>query len=563
MTKQIAAPMTFESLLARIEADPELTQVRARNLTCSIRRFVEVCGRTLQSEASFPSVRRWIENATPLARGVSKRRWGNIRCDVRLVLERYGAPTRAPLRGDLSPDWARLRNLVDDAPRFRRGLSNLFHWCSREGIAPADVCDAVMGKYLADLRERSLRCRPEKRFRDTCKLWNCAADSYSDWSRVRVSVPSYRKTVSFPWNAFPPSFLDDLDRYCAFMSGRDLLAENAPASPRRETTLQAHREHLKRFASGLVHAGFPMEDLTSLSVLVEARQFETALRFHLERFGGKPRPSLFETASILVVMSREYLRLDDDRIEELSAVRNRLRCRERGMTEKNRERLRPLVEPVNQLRFLTMSDQLLKRAGSRKSPKRRALDVQIAVVHELMLMAPMRFGNLTRLNLDRHFRTEGTGRHRRVFIVIHPDEVKNAQTLEFELLEPTIRLLDLYLKEFRPLLLHGPEEGWLFPGAKGGHKHQVTLSQQLCAAIECLVGLVFNPHLFRHAAVFFYLREHPGDYETPRQLLGHTSVETTMKFYAAFEALAARKRYAELILERRTEGLASLERSPW
>ena len=230
---------------------------------------------------------------------------------------------------------------------------------------------------------------------------------------------------------------------------------------------------------------------------------------------------------------------------------------------KNKERLRPLTDPVNQIRFLTMSDQLLKRARSRKSQKRRALDVQIALIHELMLIAPMRFGNLTRLNLDRHFRFEGAGRHRRVFIVINPEEVKNSQPLEFELLEPTIRLLDLYLQEYRPRLLHGPEESWLFPGAKGGHKHQVTLSQQICRAIERVVGLDFNPHLYRHVAAYFYLEQHPGDYETVRQLLGHTSVATTMMFYAVFEAITARKRYAELILERRTDGLAGLERSPW
>ena len=95
MTKQITAPLTFESLLAQIDADTDLQQARARNLACSIRRFVEVCGKTLQSEATFPNVRRWIETATPLAQGVSKRRWSNICCDVRFVLERYGAPTRS------------------------------------------------------------------------------------------------------------------------------------------------------------------------------------------------------------------------------------------------------------------------------------------------------------------------------------------------------------------------------------------------------------------------------------------------------------------------------------
>ena len=154
MNKQMAVSLTFESLLARIDVDADLQQVRARNLACSIRRFVEVCGRTLQSDAAFPSARRWIATATPLTSGVSKRRWGNICCDVRFVLERYGAPTRAPLRGDLSPEWARLRNLVDDAPRFRLGLSNFFHWCGREGIAPTEVCDAVMEMYHANVRER-------------------------------------------------------------------------------------------------------------------------------------------------------------------------------------------------------------------------------------------------------------------------------------------------------------------------------------------------------------------------------------------------------------------------
>ena len=105
MTKQISVPLTFESLLARIEADPELSPARARNLASCVRRFVGICGRTLQTEASFPSARRWIAAATPLAQGVFKRRWSNICCDVRFVLERYEAPTRAPLRRASSISW--------------------------------------------------------------------------------------------------------------------------------------------------------------------------------------------------------------------------------------------------------------------------------------------------------------------------------------------------------------------------------------------------------------------------------------------------------------------------
>jgi integrase len=175
----------------------------------------------------------------------------------------------------------------------------------------------------------------------------------------------------------------------------------------------------------------------------------------------------------------------------------------------------------------------------------------------------MRFGNLTGLNLVQHFRREGSGRKQRVFIVIPADEVKNTVDLEFELPPPTIALLDLYLDKHRPRLLKGPEEGWLFPGQKGGHKHEVGLRERLCRVIERVTGLVFNPHLYRHAAAFFYLQEHPGDYETVRLLLGHKSVETTITFYAEFEALTARRIYAEHILERRQRAAVAPERAAW
>ena len=82
---------TFEALLARIAADPELTPARAGNLASSLRRFVAICGRTPQAEASVPAVRRWIAAATPGTQGVSRRRWANIRSDVRFVLRRYEA----------------------------------------------------------------------------------------------------------------------------------------------------------------------------------------------------------------------------------------------------------------------------------------------------------------------------------------------------------------------------------------------------------------------------------------------------------------------------------------
>jgi integrase len=48
-------------------------------------------------------------------------------------------------------------------------------------------------------------------------------------------------------------------------------------------------------------------------------------------------------------------------------------------------------------------------------------------------------------------------------------------------------------------------------------------------SIKKVIGLTVNAHLFRHVCAFLYLKAHPGDYETVRLLLGHTSLATTVR----------------------------------
>jgi integrase len=48
-------------------------------------------------------------------------------------------------------------------------------------------------------------------------------------------------------------------------------------------------------------------------------------------------------------------------------------------------------------------------------------------------------------------------------------------------------------------------------------------------------GLRITVHQFRHAAAAIYLKDHPGNYETVRQLLGHRDIQTTIRFYCGLE----------------------------
>ena len=304
--------------------------------------------------------------------------------------------------------------------------------------------------------------------------------------------------------------------------------------------------------------GYDINGITGLSVLVGAENFKRAVRYYHDEWLGGKKASLFEMASTMVVVAQEYVGVDGDDLDELKRIRNRLKCRKRGMTDKNRDRLRPLLSRANQVKFLCLPDKLIKLVVKMGHTHRSALMVQKALVHEILIHAPMRLENLINLNLNRHIKRIKNYSRSQLFIVIPADEVKNQEMLEFELPEATVRLFDSYVNDYRPLLLKGAEEGWLFPGDVHGHKHRVTLRSQLIRIVEKHTGLKIHPHLYRHIAAFFYLQANPGDYETVRRLLGHRSVETVMMFYAEFDGLAARRLYSKHILERK-HGLMILE----
>jgi integrase len=56
-----------------------------------------------------------------------------------------------------------------------------------------------------------------------------------------------------------------------------------------------------------------------------------------------------------------------------------------------------------------------------------------------------------------------------------------------------------------------------------------------------------NVHLFRHLAVKLSLMENPEDIETPRRVLGHRSINTTLRAYSEMRSVEALRRYDNII----------------
>jgi integrase len=220
------------------------------------------------------------------------------------------------------------------------------------------------------------------------------------------------------------------------------------------------------------------------------------------------------------------------------------------LTERNRSRLRQFDDPVNVRALVRLPQCIVESVPRSKKPMyRQALEIQTAVAIELLVMVPMRLHNLTGLHLDRHLiRSRGGTVH----LAIPGQEVKNGVDIEAILPLPTVRLLDLYIDRYRPVLLAEPSS-WLFPGRAGKRKSDHGVRTQIMDRVKQRCGLLLTPHFFRHIAAKLYLDANPGAYGLIRLLHGHKSVDTTTEFYCGLEAPAAMRHFDEHILKLREQ----------
>jgi hypothetical protein len=63
----------------------------------------------------------------------------------------------------------------------------------------------------------------------------------------------------------------------------------------------------------------------------------------------------------------------------------------------------------------------------------------------------------------------------------------------------------------------------------------------------------------RHAAAAIYLKEHPGEWETVRQFLGHRNIQTTINFYTGLNMIQASELFSEIVKKRLDEELEPAE----
>lgn len=533
----LSALPTLADLLARISSDDSLPLRRRQDVASALRCLAKALGRQPEEIRADPAGLRVRLKYFPHAMaGLSARRWRNILSLLRFALDHAGL-THVPGRActPLATKWAALFiNIVED--RIRYGLSRFMHYSSERGIDPEMVNDAVLAAFKTDLETDGLIEKPRQVHRATCALWNQATKLVPGWPDQAVEVPCYSRTYAVPWDRFPATLTAEIDAYFERLSGKEPLAE-VGFKPLRPRSLKTRRGQLHNYLSALVQRGHDPQALTCMRDIVAVPVVKEGLRFFLARVESGSGKHAYDIACLLLAIARHGVRVEAAQVEELKGICRRLKPQNRGQTKKNRDRLHQFKDPAN-LEALCQLPRKLVRAASQIKPANRAaaLKVQSALMVELLLMIPMRVGNLRDLRLDQHIIHSSAGMVR---IAIPGIDVKNGVDIDAILPQETADLFQLYVDRYRPLLLNGQSD-WLFPGRKPSDaKSLVTVQQQITKCVKRECGLDVNPHLFRHLAGELILNARPGDYGTVRLINGHKSMETTIRFYCGTETQAA------------------------
>lgn len=298
-----------------------------------------------------------------------------------------------------------------------------------------------------------------------------------------------------------------------------------------------------------MEAGQDPATLTALAAAVTVENARVALRIIYARQGERRTQHVAGIAGVALMIARHWLGLPHPDCEVLRRLARNLRPDHEGLAPRNEARLAQLNNPRRLDMILALPDTLAARVR-RASPPTASLaqTFQTAVVVELFLMTGLRIANVVELEIGRTLLLRDRGG---MDILIPRESVKNRTPFTADLPWPSARLLQEYLKVYRPLLGDAASP-WLFPGARPGtHKSTSALRAQVTKAMAGVAGVAWNPHLFRHLLAHLELSENPGADALVTRALGHKRADTTRAHYSGFQTKSAIRQHDELVLRRR------------
>ena len=541
---------SFTDAIRLIKDASDVADHQRQHWRCSLRRIADGLDRPPELiPARWTSIRMQVAKLHPARMELSAKTLANHKANVRAALRWVGGEKGLPTRGaPLDGHWAKLRDAIRDKG-LRARLYGLMRYASAKGIAPEAVNDTVLDAYLRYRAETTALGAGVADSRSIARSWNRCGDEIPAWPRVRLLEPALLTDPNaLLWDEVPQSLRHEIDAYLGSLGKTRRGASGKRWQPAKASTIRTRGAELRAFVRQAVRIGVRVDELTSLSRLLDPELVERVLQSYADQNGGEHKTYTIALGWKLLSIARQIGCLDEVELERLDDLRAELEAsRQGGMTEKNMAVIRQVMTASVWSEVVRLPALLMQEARDlrQQAPVKAAVRAQLAVAIGILTVAPVRLGNLAGIKLEKNL-IRPAGPLSPYWLVFPDYDVKNRVKLEFVLKERLTGLIEEYLHDHRPALLRGSNEAWLFPGENGRHKGLKTLGDQITAAVEDRVGIRVTPHQYRHAAAALIMRE-TQNYELACRVLGHRNLRTTTNFYTGLESLHATERFGDIV----------------
>jgi hypothetical protein len=166
-------PATLQDVIDRLTANPDLSEIRKRDLRSAVVTFARLTG---QAPAlillDLAGIRARLDAMVPAQAKVSRKRWANLRSDLAAAIGASGLRPMLKTKGvKLDASWSSLLQ-PDTDKHARNGLSRLARWATLCRIAPAMVDDTIIARFIAELEAASLVRNIRNLHRSVAASWN-------------------------------------------------------------------------------------------------------------------------------------------------------------------------------------------------------------------------------------------------------------------------------------------------------------------------------------------------------------------------------------------------------
>ena len=552
---------SFADAIAIIAASDELSAQRKRHWATSLRQFAKWVDKPLEViPARYSAVRAELAQLHEVPPGLTAKTMQNHKSNVKSALLWLAREKGIPKHGaPLTPTWERLRAEISDGVARSR-LSSLMRFCSANNIPPVEVHEAVLDGFM-EYRARTGKAVDNAFRRLLARAWNANVGRIQGWPSRTLMEPAIKAAVELTWEAFPAGLRRDIEQYLHGLTRVRRSRTGQRIRPLKAVTITTRRAELSAAVRMAVKTGVPIEMLTSLSSLLAPEVAEKVLDAYWRSNGEVPKAFTIDLGRRFLAIAKETKCLGDAACERLDEMRLELENhRQGGLTDKNIALIRQVLTPGVWGRVVQLPHAMMAAARSQQSTARHraAVTAQLAVAIAILTAAPVRLANLTAIQLGTNLiKPGGLGSN---YWLVFPDyDVKNRVRLEFPLEQYLTRLIDEYVHDFRPDLMRGRNENWLFPGQRRGAKGKISFSGQITERIYKATGVRMTVHQFRHAAAAIILQRRPGEYELVRRILGHRSVQTTINSYVGLENIQASEIFSKIVMEHMDDELEPAE----